>query len=492
MKLVNRNIIANLVGQVGTAALGILATPLFFEFFGPDRYGVILFFTTLLTLIAFIDIGLGSAFVWRISAKHADSRSREQTSRLLSWAMLYYVASSITLGGLMIVGSEWIVTEWLTIPSKIHHDAILGLKIWGVAVMFRWPITLLSGVLNGLERQTALNQITLAGTFVRIALAIGVAKWIGSHIYLYSMTFLVVSVLEFLSIIYAITRESPLRITFLFPNKRALRELALFSGGIALTSLAAWFIKTIDMFIIGGRVPIAEFSVYQTTFSLLTGFTLIAAAVMRAFYPRMSAESQQPEKVAAAFYRATGLIALTVVPAACVFVLNAELILTYWIRSEEIASRPNNILLFQITTIAMAINAIMQGPQILAWSSGNSRLTANSNLIAVIFFVPSLFFLINNFGIVGGGIAWLAYNILYYSIFPTYVFKNSIGRGIIKWYIYVIGASLFTIFIIVSLHYIIFSEQKWINFLTSVLGVLLSYIIVYFLYKHRLRHRNVI
>lgn len=484
MQLVNRNIIANLIGQVGTAILGIIATPFFFEFFGTDRYGVILFFTTLLTLITFIDVGLGSSFVWRISSKQTDQQSREQTSRLLSWALLYYVVASMCLGGVMIAASEWIVTEWLTLPAEIQKDANLALKIWGIAVIFRWPITLLSGVLNGLERQTILNKITLTGTFIRIAVSIGVAKWIGPYIYMYSITFLAVSILEFLLIVLAVSYKSPLRIAFYRPDKIALRELVLFSAGIAVTSLAAWFIKTIDMFIIGSQVPIAEFSVYQTTFALLTGFTLIAAAIMRAFYPRMSADLKQPRMVADAIYRSTSLIALAVVPAACIFVLNAELILTYWIRSTEIGSKPSNILLFKFTTIAMTVNAIMQGPQILAWSSGNSRLTANSNFVAAILFVPALIFLIEKYGTVGGGIAWLLYNTLYLIIFPRLAFKRSIGHGVMKWYIKILKITTICLLFICGSNYIFHNEDIIFNFFISILATIIFYAYIYITYKY--------
>lgn len=486
VKLVNRNIVANLFGQAGVAVLGIMSTPLFFQFFGVERYGVILFFTTLLTLITFIDLGLGSSFIWRISARNADLQSKEQTSRMLSWAMLYYIAASILCGGLLIVGSEWIVTDWLTLPPEIQADANLGLKIWGLAVMFRWPITLLSGVLNGLERQAVLNQIVLVGTFARIALSIGVAKWIGPQIHLYSIIFLLCSILEFLCILYTVSRSTDLRLAFLPPDRGALRELALFSGGIALTSLAAWFIKTMDMFIVGSSLPIAEFSVYQTTFSLLTGFTLIAAAIMRAFYPRMAADSSNRQRVEEAFYRSTNLIVLTVVPAASIFVLNAELFLAYWVRSTDIASQSSNLMLFKITTVAMAINAIMQGPQILAWASGNSRLTASSNFIAVIIFVPALFWLIGEFGVVGGGVAWLLYNTMYFAIFPLYAYKHAIGPGLSKWYFHLFKPILMCFIINFILYLFVFEKDKNFNFVISVLGYISFYVVLFFLNKRRI------
>jgi len=64
------NLLAGLTNSAWTALIGVLATPFYLHYLGIESYGLIGFFTTLLTLLQLLDLGL-SPTMNREAARHA-------------------------------------------------------------------------------------------------------------------------------------------------------------------------------------------------------------------------------------------------------------------------------------------------------------------------------------------------------------------------------------------------------------------------------------
>ena len=70
--MVNRNIIANYIGQFYSFFIGIVILPLYLEYLSPEGYGLVGFFTVFVSLMMLLDVGLTSTLS-RESARLRDS-----------------------------------------------------------------------------------------------------------------------------------------------------------------------------------------------------------------------------------------------------------------------------------------------------------------------------------------------------------------------------------------------------------------------------------
>jgi len=431
------NVIANLAGQGGGAAVTLFFTPFLFGLFGADRVGVLLFFATVATLAAFVDLGLATT----VNRKIAEARGRggdpNSTQEFVWSAGAYYLASSIVIGVAIVVFAESLCRSWPDIPPDIQAESTIAMRIWGGGLLFRLPITFLCGILNGYERQVVSNLTTFTFSVGRNLCAISVASLAGPSLIGYALVYGFWTLLEFALISAIVFRSLPQTVERPRPSLRPLIGEAAFTIGVAVTTICALAIKMTDKIIVSGSLPVGDFALYQSLFLLCSGVTLVSASVMRAFYPEFSRLKDDNPAFSASYHKAAQLISTSTGPIAAFFIINAELLLQVWTQSADLAERGTT--LFRVVVLAVAINSVMQAPQYLAWSTGSSRITAINNVVGMFLIVPLTIVLIKYFGLVGGGLAWLIYNVLYLIFFPSALHRGILPGEAKRWYMEDVG-----------------------------------------------------
>lgn len=441
------NVIANLAGQGGSAAITLLATPIFFRLYGAERVGVILFMATVATMAALIDVGLATT----ANRKIAESRGRPGESAsavdFVFTASVYYLVASLAAGCAILVLAEDLCREWLELPPALQNEAVAAMKIWGGIQVLRLPLVLLGGVINGLERQVIANVSTLSFSLARTICIIIVAKFVGPDLVSYATVYAVWTCLEFVVLLAATLRLLPRTQRGPRIDVSSFVNESHFALGVAVTTVCAMMIKMTDKMIVSGSLPVHEFALYQSIFLLSSGITLVAASVMRAYYPVLSRVKDDKCLFAASYRKSTRLISSSTAPVAGFLVINYELVLKLWTQSEGMAEQGSGT--FVIVIVAMMMNSVMHAPQYVVWSLGNSKLTAINNFVGMLMIVPITVFLVGRFGLVGGALAWLIYNGIYFLVFPNFIHNKLLPGAVNGWYLrdvfepFLISACLF-------------------------------------------------
>ena len=171
MASIKKNILANLVGKIWSAAITILLIPQYIKILGIESYGLIGFYATLLGSMALLDLGLSTTLNRELARYKSDNRSAKEVRDLtFSLESIYWLIGIIICISIILL-SGFISTHWV----KVEHLPLVTVKrsviLMGAVVAFQWPISLYSGGLTGLEKQVLNNLITGVMTTIR---AVGV------------------------------------------------------------------------------------------------------------------------------------------------------------------------------------------------------------------------------------------------------------------------------------------------------------------------------
>jgi O-antigen/teichoic acid export membrane protein len=131
---VGRNIAANAAGAAVGLAVLLLAVPLYLRLLGPEAYGLVGLFATLMAAATALDLGLGATLnreVARMTARPADSPEFADvvaTLRAGGWLI------GLGLGALFATLAPLLATRWLTPSALSTSDVRQALVLMGIAV----------------------------------------------------------------------------------------------------------------------------------------------------------------------------------------------------------------------------------------------------------------------------------------------------------------------------------------------------------------------
>ncbi|MES1217894.1 MAG: oligosaccharide flippase family protein, partial [Bacteroidota bacterium] len=157
MPSVYKNIAANYLGNILTAALAFLFVPVYVHYLGVSTYGIIGFFATIQVLFSFLDMGIGMA-INREMARHYHNTDMAGYLRNLSHTLqVVYWGIGLIIGIVLLLGSPYLSTHWFKETTTSRETMMAAFVILSLTITFRWPYGLYSSGLRGMQHQVALN-----------------------------------------------------------------------------------------------------------------------------------------------------------------------------------------------------------------------------------------------------------------------------------------------------------------------------------------------
>ena len=146
---------------------GTSMLPLYIKFMGIESYGLIGIFASLLSVFSLLDMGLSTTLnreLARLSIlpdKAQEMRNLVRTLELPYWGFAFFIG--ITLVCL----SGPIAHYWVKVDKLAPATVKQALIIMGGVMALRWPVSLYSGGLMGLQKQKLLNVINVIEATIR-------------------------------------------------------------------------------------------------------------------------------------------------------------------------------------------------------------------------------------------------------------------------------------------------------------------------------------
>ncbi|SHM85050.1 lipopolysaccharide biosynthesis protein [Phytopseudomonas punonensis] len=431
-----KNIVANYVGQIYVTMVGIVMLPLYIKYMGVEAYGLIGFFTMLQACFVLLDMGL-TPTIGRETA-----RFRGGAMPALEYRQLYRALSSIFFaiavvgGGGLFLLSEFIASNWLNVEALQIDEVRLAVEIMSASVAMRWMCGLYRGVITGSERLIWLSSFSVLVATLRFILVLPVMWYFGCTPFVFFVYQFLVALVEIIGLASKSCQLLPAdrylsgAIGWSFKPIRLVLKFAL---TIAFTSSVWVMVTQADKLVLSGILRLDEYGYFSLAVLVASGIMVISGPVSSAIMPRMArlhAEGKYDE-LTRVYRGSTQLVSIIAGSAAITLACCAEQLLFAWTGDLQLAAKVAPIL--RLYAVGNGFLAIAAFPYYLQYAKGDLRYHLIGNLGMVVVLVPCMVLAAIYFGGAGAGYVWLVSNGLFLLVWVAYVhYKLEPGLHV-KW-----------------------------------------------------------
>jgi O-antigen/teichoic acid export membrane protein len=416
IKQMNRlavNILANLAGQGWTILISLFVTPLYIKLLNIEAYGLIGFYVMLQALSQVLDLGL-SPTMNREMARYSDRTEKAGEARdLVRTLEVGYWAIGICIGVGLFMTAPLIAHHWLKASAIPVGEVQHALMLMGILVALQWPMSFYAGGLMGLQKQLALNIVTIAMSAVGSSGAVLILWRVSPTITAFFTWQIFIGAVQTAIIIVLMWRSLP-------PCDRAphldlglVRNVWRFAAGMEGLGLSAIVLTQSDKVILSKLLSLETFGYYTVAGILGRGLYVLITPVSNAFFPRFSALVAADDEGALKrlYHQGSQLMAALVIPAGVVVSLFSFDILLLWTGNADTAR--NAAPIASLLVIGTALNGLMNLPYALQLAYGWTGLGLSINSFFIVVLMPTLVYATLHYGPVGAAAVWVALNTLY-------------------------------------------------------------------------------
>ena len=402
-RLLARNSLLSLAGQVVPMLAALVAIPLLIHALGAPRFGVLTLAWAAIGYFSLFDLGLSRALTQAVALRLGlDEGERDLTA--VAWTTLWMMLALGVVGAVVLgVITPWLVARGLNIPADLTHESRIAFYL--LAISLPWVVTT-----AGLRGLLEAHQHFGAATALRLPLA--VFTFIGPLAVLpFSRSLVpIVAVLvvgrgltwvAYLAV--CLRRYDYLRVG-LHVRRRVVAPLLRYGGWLTVSNIVSPLMANMDRFFIGAILPLAAVAHYVTPFEVVSKLLVIPQSMVAALFPAFAASyTQDRAQTSRLFDRSLRAVVLLMFPLLFAVILFAPEGLSAWVGADFART---SIPVLRWLAVGVFINSLAQPAVAVIQGSGRPDVTAWLHLAELPLYSVSLWWLAHRFGIVGVAIAW--------------------------------------------------------------------------------------
>ncbi|WP_150430167.1 lipopolysaccharide biosynthesis protein [Dechloromonas sp. CZR5] len=430
------NAVANAVGRFWSAGLQFVFVPVYVKLLGPEEYGLVGFYTTLLLSLTFLDLCispvLGREFGRLAERQDSANRMRNllRSMEMISLGMAAFVSA------IVVCSAPWLATHWIHSGSLPVEEVTDAIRLMGLVIACQWLTSLYGSGFAGLHRQDLATKIRVFITTF---------QWVGAAAILWlvfpSVNLLLIwQALTFLSLTFWLRRDL-WRIMPIGNSPRFdvgfLRSTWRFSLGNLMIGLTSSLLTQTDKWIISKYVPLDQFSAYVLTFTMVSPITILVAlpagSAVFPLFSRLCAIGDN-KNLSIEYHRWSQLVAAFSLPMVGALLTFGDSFSNLWLHSNsKLVS--DLIVILPWVLLGTLFNTLMMVPYFLQVASGWVRLSIYKNIFLLFLFVPTLIFAVPKYGAIVGGWCWLAINVGYYFVEIPIMHRRLLKNEMWSWWV---------------------------------------------------------
>jgi len=392
------NFALNIMGPVLPLLTALVTVPLYISHIGAARYGILAVVWVLLGYSGFLDFGLSRASA--IALSRLGNAGPDKRVPVLVTA-LYLNAVFGLVGGLLLYGAAGLLLgRFASISADLAAEVRAALPC--IAAML--PVALVSGVGSGAiesREQFLLANVlqTISGVLGQVAPVL-CAILIGPSLVVVLTAALATRVVSTI-VVWLVVRRLERPIDLRRFDRTRLRELLGVGAWVSISSVVSPVMESFDQMLIAAILGPASLAHYSVPMNLATRSQLMAGALARALFPRLSRLGPDDARWLAS--RAAVTLAFGYGAACGPAVLLAGPFLRLWV-GEEFAAQATPAA--QILLIGAWANGIAFIPFGLLQGQGRPDVTAKLHMMEVLPFLLGSYGLMAATGVQGAAMAW--------------------------------------------------------------------------------------
>lgn len=421
-----KNILASYIGQIYVTLIGIAMVPVHVRFMGAEAYGLVGFFVMLQAWFQLLDMGLTPTLAREVAQFRGGAVGSLHLRRLLR--VMEGIFAGIALLGCiaMMAGSGVIAADWLKVQRLSLIEVQNSIILISMIVALRWISGLYRGAITGFEQLVWLSHFNSILATARFVIVIPYFMYVGvspTDFFFYQLVLALLEIAVLLSRTYRLLPKIEIQQCIEW-EWSSIKEALKFSVTISFASFV-WVLATqADKLVLSKLLSLAEYGYFTLAAMVAGGVAAIANPISGALLPRLTKLSAEGNDAALiALYRtATQLVLVMAVPATLMLAFFSKKILWVWTGDVALVDKVASVLI--LYTVGTGFAVLSAFPYYLQYAKGSLRLHLIGSLFFILMFVPTLFFAIEELGMIGAGITWLAVNFVYFVLWPPIVYRS--------------------------------------------------------------------
>lgn len=456
---IRKNIIANFLAKTWGFISTFLFIPLYLKFLGIEAYGLVGFFSSLMGVLILADMGFTATLNRELAKLSARKEGNLEMKDLVRTYELIYLWISLFLVVIIWLLAPVISEHWLQASSLEPKVITMAIRIMGIAIAFQLPSGLYFGGLMGLQHQIQANGIQTAWSIFRGVGTILILWLVSPTIIAFSVWQLISNILYCLIIRYKLWNLLSVNFSLYKPQfrKSILSNTKRYTIGMAIIALLSTILIQADKIFVSKMLSLEFLGYYSIASALASIPLMLANPVSAAIFPQFTKKFENNEILGLVelYHKTCKLTSIVIIPATLTLIFFTKDFVLAWTSNKTTATEVSvvtSLLLF-----GQLLQAITLVPFNYALSNGNTKLIIKIQLYSIILITPLLYFLIKNYGLIGGGISWVVMNLLSLPPYMYFFHKRFLQGELKKWILQDIGQPLFISLSIIGIGYSLFT-----------------------------------
>jgi O-antigen/teichoic acid export membrane protein len=431
----NKNILANFIARTIGFVMTYLFAPIYLKILGIESFGLIGFFSTMMGVLLITDLGLTASLTRETARLSVIANSESELKNIIRTYESIYIYVALILVVAVWLLSSCIANNWLNLKNLNGSEVVISIKIMGFAIAFQLPSTLYFGGMMGLQKQILANIYQLLWNLFKGIGTILVLWFISPTILSFAVCQLLLNILYFLTLRRSIWRSIPNINPSILPvfDKQLLIKNWKYSIGIAGISFLSTIILQSDKILVSKLLSIDYLGYYTIASTLALFPIMISNPITTAIFPRFISliELEDKEKLFEFYHNTCKLVAVVIFPICVTIIFFSSSVVFVWTGSDDTAIKSSKVA--SILILGQLLQVITSVPFYFASAIGKTKLIFFIQFASIFIFIPLLFILIPEYGIVGASISWLSMNLIIFPFYMYYLHEKYIPNQFWKW-----------------------------------------------------------
>ncbi len=447
--MLKNNLVANYLGQVWVALMGLAFIPLYIKYLGIEAYGLIGLFTVLTTWMNILDMGMTPALGREMGSFTGGKKSEHSIRDLLRTIEIIIFGISLLIAVSVGFASNWFATVWIKtelIPTETITQAFV---IMGFVVATRFAEGIYRSAIVGLQRQVIFNVINSLLATARGLGSVLILAWIAptaQAFFIFQAVISLVTLVILAITTYHILPKNKIKAKFSIDE---LRQIWKFGSGMIIITFFALTSSQIDKIVISKMLSLSEFAYYSLAATIAGALYMVIAPITQAFYPKfceLYAEGKTIE-LANAYHKGAQLVTALAGSAALVIIFFTKDLCDLWGIDGEVVNKVDPMI--KLLVFGNLINGLTHIPYQMQLAHGWTSLTVRLMIGLTVVILPTIILIVPNYGIEGAGWIWLSLSTIYLIMSAEFMYKVILKHEKWRWYLndvlFPLGAALLAV-----------------------------------------------
>jgi O-antigen/teichoic acid export membrane protein len=317
--------------------VGLLLSPIILHWLGDTAFGIWVLIFSVTGYYGLFDLGIRSSVV-RYVSKFTATDDVEDLAKIVNTALFTYSclgALSLVLTGVLSIYIDHI----FKIPPELQGEARWLLVIVGVAVGIGFPLGVVGGYLDGLQRFYVNNWANIGGDFARLGL---ILYAIHHQRGLLTIAAITVGAPLAISMFRAVVayRIRPVPLGFKYVNRASLRTIVNYSSATLLIMIATQLKFKSDNVVIATMISAAAVTHFSIGARIVSYAQQVVMALAQNFLPiaSQSEATGNMDRLRKVFVAGNRFCAFTALPIVSILVVLGRSVIEVWVGKKYVAT----------------------------------------------------------------------------------------------------------------------------------------------------------